>query len=127
MITINKDHIGKSVYGIGTGNNARNGVVCFNVIKVGRKYVELCRDGAHCAIKYDPTTGATAESIRSGYGGNGGYRFFNSMSDINDYTDLEKKKNEIFNAMCKRDAWQDLTPDRINQIHAVIFPDGVES
>ena len=89
-IEITKEHVGKKVYAIPTGNNARRGVdrqeiVEFDVVGFGRKYARVIRYGRECGIC--PKTGAWQESIASGYGGNAGYVFFESTSDAVDYQD----------------------------------------
>lgn len=89
-IEITKEHVGKKVYAIPTGNNARRGVerqdiVEFDVVWFGRKYARVIRYGRECGIC--PKTGAWHESIASGYGGNAGYVFFESPSDAVDYQD----------------------------------------
>ena len=89
-IEITKEHVGKKVYAIPAGNNARRGVdrqeiVEFDVVGFGRKYARVIRYGGECGIC--PKTGAWQESIASGYGGNAGYVFFESPSDAVDYQD----------------------------------------
>ena len=89
-IEITKEHVGKKVYAIQTGNNARRGVdrqeiVEFDVVGFGRKYAMVISYGRECGIC--PKTGAWQESIASGYGGNAGYVFFESPSDAVDYQD----------------------------------------
>ena len=86
-ITIDKTMVGNVVYGIPTGNNATRGVArqsaeVFHVVSIARKYVELREDGWTQTRKYCPSTGATQEAIKLGYGGNAGYVFFASLDDV---------------------------------------------
>lgn len=89
-IEITKEHVGKKVYAIPTGNNARRGIerqeiVEFDVVGFGRKYARVMRYGRECGIC--PKTGAWQESVSSGYGGNAGYVFFESPGDVVNYQD----------------------------------------
>ena len=100
-IEITKEHVGKKVYAIPTGNNARRGVVRqqiveFDVVGFGRKYAKVIRYGRECGIC--PKTGAWQESVASGYGGNAGYVFFESPDDAvcyQDECDLRMKASRL--------------------------------
>ncbi len=87
-----KETIGKEIYAIPTGNNARGAgdkITTFKVMSVGRVYVGLSAVYADGIIgseyKYNPKSGATQKSINNGYGGNAGYRFFESLDSLADY------------------------------------------
>lgn len=89
-IEITKEHVGKKVYAIPTGNNARRGVerqeiVEFDVVGFGRKYAKVMLYSRECGIC--PKTGAWQESASRGYGGNAGYVFFESPDDAINYQD----------------------------------------
>lgn len=99
-----KEMIGKEIYAIPTGNNARgvnpDKIVTFKVTSVGRTYVglQVIMDGRSGGEdKYHSANGATQKSINSGYSGNAGYRFFESLDALADYRhlqDLAKSLNE---------------------------------
>ncbi|HIF6165118.1 MULTISPECIES: hypothetical protein [Vibrio harveyi group] len=84
---INKNLVGKVIYGIPTGNNRprnkKEKIVKFNVLSVARKYMTLVRVGSSdcTADKYN-IKGATQSAINSGYGGNAGYMFFDSLANL---------------------------------------------
>jgi hypothetical protein len=99
-ITITKDHIGKTVYGYPTGNNARRGVdkqelTEFSVVGFGRKYAKVLIGGMSFDVSIDPTSGATQQAISSGYGGNAGYIFFESQSDCDNYIKTRDARNKV--------------------------------
>ena len=86
-----KEMIGKEIYAIPTGNNARGAgdkIFTFKVMSVGRVYVGLSivYDGfIGNENKYCPQGGATQKAINSGYAGNSGYKFFESLDELADY------------------------------------------
>lgn len=89
-IEITKEHVGKKVYAIPTGNNARRGVerqgiVEFDVVGFGRKYAKVMQYNRECGIC--PKSGAWQESVSSGYTNNAGYVFFESIDDAVNYQD----------------------------------------
>lgn len=99
-ITITKDHVGKTVYGYPTGNNARRGVdkqdlVEFSVVGFGRKYANVLRSGGCFEVSIDPKSGATQQAVSSGYGGNAGYIFFESQSDCDNYIKKRDARNKV--------------------------------
>lgn len=96
MITeISKDLAGKVIYGIPTGNNRRRNaqerIVKFKVLAVGRVYMTLLEDGRpeSSANKYN-ANGSTQSAVKSGYGGNAGYMFFDSLANL----ELHQQANE---------------------------------
>ena len=119
-----KEHEGKDVIALPTGNNARGGKGAekFRVIKVKRKYIEMAKvydDGRlGIANNYCPNSGATQKEINSGYGLNAGYIFFNSEEDIEEYKLINKMRDEIsqfFN-------WRSfkLDNEKIKQVYEII-------
>lgn len=99
-ITITKDHVGKTVYGYPTGNNARRGVdkqdlIEFSVVGFGRKYAKVLRIGGCFEVSIDPKSGATQQAVSSGYGGNAGYIFFESQSDCDNYIKTRDVRNKV--------------------------------
>lgn len=82
-----KEHEGKTIIAVPTGNNARSMKYSnekyreFRVVKVKRKYVELCTLDGHLKNNYDPESGATQKDINAGYSLNAGYIFFESKED----------------------------------------------
>ena len=97
-IEITKDHIGKTVYGYPTGNNARRGVdvqklVEFPVVGFGRKYAKVMRFGREDSVC--PKTGAYHDQIKTGYGGNAGYMFFESAADAEEYVHFSKIRDSV--------------------------------
>lgn len=123
-ITISKEHEGKDVYAIPTGNNARrfvlkqDPVIQFHVVKVKRKYVELRRENDF-VDSYDPATGVTQKSINSGYTSNSGYLFFASREDLEDYKTYNRKIAEIRDVTRYRHL--DLTLSDVETIHDILF------
>ena len=99
-VTITKDHIGKTVYGYPTGNNARRGVdkqelTEFSVVGFGRKYAKVLRSGGCFEVSIDPKTGATQQDVSRGYGGNAGYIFFESQYDCDRYIKARDARNKV--------------------------------
>ena len=82
MITkITKEYEGKTIYALGTGNNASRGgptsLKEWVVSKVKRKYFDV--EGQY-HVSFCCETGITESSLRAGYT-NAGYRFFESEED----------------------------------------------
>ena len=99
-VTITKDHIGKTVYGYPTGNNARRGVdkqelTEFSVVGFGHKYAKVLLSGGRFEVSIDPKTGATQQAASSGYGGNAGYIFFESQYDCDRYIKARDARNKV--------------------------------
>ncbi|WPH64050.1 hypothetical protein vBVpP1_50 [Vibrio phage vB_VpP_1] len=100
-----KDLIGLTIVAIPTGNNRNRKLdkqlpQFFGVDSVGRKYVKLARlDENHKRIRqpenYDPASGSTQSCINAGYTGNAGYIFFESLSDIDAFRELNSMKKDI--------------------------------
>ena len=97
-----KEKIGREIYAISTGNNARGAgdkITTFKVMSVGRVYVGLsrvCADGiAGDEVKYAPENGATQKAINSGYAGNAGYRFFDTLDDLADYRHVQELRKSL--------------------------------
>ena len=124
-ITISKKHEGKTVYGLGWGNNQPrcgrpNIPVKFFVEKVNRKYVKLKTEGRRESVNYHPKKGSTQCAINTGYGGNQGYDFFASLQDIEDYEALNKIKADVMGYFRGYNA--ELSEGQARTIHAILFP-----
>lgn len=87
---------GQKIYAVPTGNNARytKGLVEGVVEKVGRKYATI-RLGI-LADRYCPKTGATESAIRSGHGLNGGFIFFSSKKEYQEW----EYRNTVVSNIC---------------------------
>ncbi len=123
-ITVKKEHEGKTIYGIGTGNNCPRGGITnvpveFNVVKVKRKYVEMSVGSSRYTDNYHPKTGSTQQSINTGYSNNQGYMFFESLQDIEEYKALNKIRSAVFSYF--RDMNPILSEDQARGIHAILF------
>ena len=94
-ITIDKTMVGKVVYGIPTGNNARRGVdkqepVMFFVKSMAKKYATLQRMYGETCDMYG------AEEKHDSYCGSGfnaGYIFFQSLGGVDEF--LQRKELEL--------------------------------
>lgn len=120
-ITIGKQHEGKTIFGLGTGNNKSrsgpNDPVEFEVIKVNRKYVSL---RVYKSVdNYDPESGATQQSINTGYGGNAGYLFFESLDDIEAYNEHRIKNRKVYGYF--RSYGSLLSKEQTDKIHEILF------
>ena len=100
-----KELIGKTIYAIPTGNNARGWKGCleeFTVIGAKRKYVELQPKGWSRSNEYDPESGTDKQSAQGGYF-NAGYLFFPTLESVTEYrnrgelADKLSKKCDIYN------------------------------
>lgn len=105
---LNKDLVGKTIYGIATGNGARQHrgkssahIEKFVVSKVKRKYFDLKRaynlnsEDYYDTDTYCPETGAVESQIRLGYGGNSGFIFFNTVEEAMLHTKKQSMLQEI--------------------------------
>jgi hypothetical protein len=127
-ITIEKKHEGKTVYGLGWGNNCPRGgrpntPIEFKVVKVNRKYARLIHESSRREVGYHPESGATQECINSGYGNNSGYQFFESLEDIENHNELERLKGNISSFFRQHNP--KLTEGQARTIHAILFPNAV--
>lgn len=127
-IEITKDYEGKVVYGIPTGNNATRGVSRqkpkeFIVIKRKTKYVELQVVGYKYTDMYDPVTGATQKDINSGYIGNAGYYFYDSLEAIEEEYILNQKKVKILSYFRGFGSLRNTSKEDIEAIYNIIFKD----
>lgn len=106
---LNKDLVGKVIFGVATGNGARGNrgklvLTKFTVMGVRRKYFDLSRttiDDGEISLRepdsYCPVTGALESQIRLGYGGNSGYKFYRTVQEAQDDFDKERMYVEIMN------------------------------
>ena len=97
-----KEMIGREIYAIPTGNNARGAgdrVATFKVASVGRVYVGLSQVYVDGTVghenKYATENGSTQKAINSGYAGNAGYRFFETLDDLADYRHLQELRKSL--------------------------------
>ena len=95
---LSKEHEGKIIFAIGTGNNARGAkgkAIQFEVVKVKLKYAELRDTRLNSTDNYSLTNGATQSAINSGYTTNAGYKFFKNEIQITEYKDNIRINMEI--------------------------------
>lgn len=97
-----KETVGKEIYAMPTGNNARGNpdkIETFKVMSVGRVYVGLSSvypsGKVGIETKYHPANGATQKSINSGYGGNSGYIFFETLDELADFRHLQELRKTL--------------------------------
>lgn len=129
-IEITKEHVGRAVFAIPTGNNARRGVsqqelVRFEVVGFGRKYAKVLQYGREVAIC--PRTGALQESIRSGFGNNSGYIFFNSKDDATLYQQDTKMRQEANALLRSYNAISRLSMATVQRIITELSTGGVDA
>ena len=128
-----KEMIGKLIYAIPTGNNARRGVKeqdveTFKVKGIGKVYITLCRvdsDGNEWASdKYHPETGAIQSARNAGYGGNAGYRFYESLEVIQEERLVKELGKEILTKMTtgwsNNEIRKDLSLDQLTRIMKIL-------
>lgn len=119
-----KAHEGKTIYAVPTGNNARrwgrDEPARFVVVKVKRKYVELMRDGYGRTDNYCPETGATQSAINAGYGGNSGWRFYESLEEIKQERELKDKLSKINRVFSLLDVNGKIEQRIINEVYDII-------
>lgn len=112
------------VYAIPTGNNKRNSkegnIYTFEVLSIGRKYVELKLPSSRYSRKYLPKSGATQDDIKAGYGCNAGYMFFDSLEAIEEYSQRVAKISEINSFFRYGNDTSDLNDDDINTIVEIV-------
>lgn len=123
---LSKDLIGKTIYAYPTGDNVSRALVRankpqvlieFEVISVGRKYMELKRPAYTFTDRYN-LSGATQKDVQSGYSTNAGYHFFLSLEDVEIWKDKREKRSEVetyFRSFKKP------TDEQILKIHAILF------
>lgn len=126
MITeFTKDHVGRTIYALPTGNNVRrrgsNDPEPFVVDAVARRYVTVSRpDNRNWTEKLDKETGASEQAIKSGYDLNAGYKFFESEADARAHILNGEKRAKVV-AACRGigSSWngRKLTDDEV----AVLF------
>lgn len=91
-----KDLEGKTIYLVGTGNNARgnlaNKVIKAEVVKVARVNVTLRKEGYHYDKKYKKYNNSNHYSNHLDAGCNSGYKCYYSLEDIEE----ERKAKENY-------------------------------
>jgi len=125
MIELNKDLIGKEIWGRTTGNNARNAdmIVRFKVLDVKRKYFTLMRyydiksDTRSDVDTYCPKTGATKQQVQAGYGLNAGYDFYSTLKEAS--ADIEKSE-QLAVILEHSHKLSQLSPEKIQIIFDVV-------
>lgn len=119
---INKEHEGKIIYAIGTGNNSRrhnrDHIYEFEVLKVNRKYAVL--DSHGCVDSYDREKGYTQSAANTGYALNAGYKFYESVEAIERDKELSLKTIKIADYF-RLTSHNKLSEEQIDQIYDLIF------
>jgi len=115
---------GTTIYAKGTGNNSKEGIKPFTVVSVKRKYVELEYKPWNSKKMYLPSSGATQESVTSGYGGNDGWDFYLTEQDINNEIDNMNKLLKIKQLFDPYARYGDLKPEDINVIYTLLIDMG---
>jgi hypothetical protein len=123
-----KDLIGKEIFAIPTGSNARgqkkNAVVKFYVSSVGRKYVKLCLlywNGDKAGEdNYLPSSGATQWAANNGYVHNAGYKFFASMDDVESHNHDQRIRAGVSSFFRGWGAVSSLSDEDAKEIHTII-------
>ncbi len=121
-----KDLVGKNIYAIPTGNNARGKsekIETFRVLSVAKRYASLAYvdDGGKVwsPNDYCTMTGATKKSVNAGYTHNAGYKFFETLDALADYrhfVELAGRLDEQFR-WCRASS---LTKSQIERILAIL-------
>lgn len=128
-IVFDKKLEGTFIYGRPTGNNARSNpdkIEKFKVVRVKRKYFDLIRyfrvdseetygDGN----SYCPATGALESEIRTGYGGNAGYKFFDTIEEVKRDIDKDNLIDKLADKLTRYDL-RKLTYEQVIAIQAIV-------
>ena len=123
---INKEHEGKTIIAVPTGNNAVRGVKKqtprqVHVVKVKKRYADVRFDNARYEVTLDRKSGATEQAVRNDYGTNAGYRFFNDMAEYEEHQRLWQLKEEILHTFRHFGRPLDnLTAAEIETIHGIL-------
>ena len=124
-----KELEGQIIYGLTTGNDARGGakIVKFMIVKVKRKYIDLCmfdniniKNPSTSIIAYDPKTGATESQTRAGYGGNSGHIFFATLQDVQNEIARKKMVTELIQPF---NPFSDLSYEALKAVYDIIKAD----
>lgn len=130
LTAISHFKVGDKVFGLPSGANRRDSTpVTFEVLKVGRKYVELMRVSggyARLADDYLPETGVTKEAIRSKIGSPDSFEFFASKHDL---AKRVKQKESVSKAnRCLRSLiYRSMTPELAEDLLEVMERHGVKA
>lgn len=121
-----KDLVGKNIYAIPTGNNARGKsekIETFKVISVAKRYASLApvddKGNAWTPDDYCTMTGATKKSVNSGYTHTAGYKFFETLDALADYRHFV----ELAASLDEQFRWRraaSLTRSQIERILAIL-------
>lgn len=117
-----KEYVGKTIFAVPTGNNARRNdkdyIEKFDVISCGRKYVQLQCKNWGSPNNYCPEKGASQSQINSGYGLNAGYKFYSDLESIEKEREVAQKLSEIKETFR---GWGNcyLNDKQIEQIHEI--------
>lgn len=120
-IEVTKEFVGKTIFAIPTGNNAKRGkerqdIEEFEVISFARKYMTVKRVNGYQEISMCPKTGATQEAIRTGYGGNAGYFFFASYKDAENFQLEAELRSKAYKLLSNFNSTSKLSIDTIHKI-----------
>lgn len=122
-----KAHEGKTIYAVPTGNYARRWGASdqdepsrFVVVKVKRKYVELMQEGYRGTDNYCPDTGSTQSAINTGYAGNSGWRFYESLEEIERERELRIKLKRVRSFFERTSIREEFDANVINEVYDII-------
>lgn len=120
-IEITKEHVGKCIVAIPTGNNVVRGLerqelINMSVISFGERYVRIGWSEYHINLTLCPKTGASQEAVKTGHSSNAGYLFFESADDANSYLDEAELRTEAGYLLREYSATSRLSLSTIKQI-----------
>lgn len=123
IMRIAKEHTGKTIYAIPTGNNARRGIKNqdpqpFEVVSVARKYAKLKNPSGY-TDDYDCEIGATKQAVQSGYSGNSGYMWFASLIEVEELNERNRLQDDI-SAAFRYGPPRHLSFDQVKKIHSIL-------
>lgn len=119
-----KQFVGKDIYGIGTGNNARRGdntrVERFRVVKVAIKKITLQNiwESGELGREFTYTMGEDIGDVYSDW--NSGYRLFETEQDVSDHFErirLLREFRETFYSTCQDRGY---TLDQLRRVKEIL-------